>query len=61
MKRLECRDVGFDCDKVIEAESDDEVLRQAGAHVVEQHKMAVTPEMVEQVRGQIRSTDPASP
>ncbi len=60
MKRLECRDAGFNCDKVIEAESEDEIMHQAGQHIVEVHHMTVTPELAEQVRGLIR-TVPGEP
>ena len=32
MKQLRCREVGFDCDAVVRADSEEEVLRQAEAH-----------------------------
>ena len=37
MRELHCADAGLDCDGVIKAETDDEVLRQAGTHVAEKH------------------------
>ncbi len=54
MKVLHCRDVGFDCDGVIRAESEEEVLRQAAEHAQTQHGVQVTPELANQVRSKIR-------
>lgn len=57
-KVLNCRDVGFDCEGVIRAESEDEVMRQAAEHARTVHGVdEVTPEMAEQIRGQIRDED----
>ena len=54
-KVLRCRDVGFDCEGVIRAESDEEVMRQAAEHARSVHGMdAITPEVAEQIRAQIR-------
>lgn len=38
-RELRCRDVGFDCDAVVTAESDDEILRQAAEHAKDVHAM----------------------
>ncbi|CAN5741875.1 hypothetical protein BH20CHL3_BH20CHL3_08440 [soil metagenome] len=38
-KELHCRDVGPDCDAVVEAESDEEVLAQVAAHAKDAHGM----------------------
>ena len=54
MKRLNCRDAGFDCEGVIEAESNDEVLDLAGQHAKEVHGVEVTPEMADAISSQIR-------
>ena len=55
MKVLNCRDVGFDCDGVIRAETEEEILQQAVQHVADVHSInEVSPEMAEQVRAQIR-------
>ena len=54
MKRLHCRDAGFDCEGVIEAESSDEVLGLAGQHAKEVHGVEVTPEMADAFALQIR-------
>lgn len=57
MKRLRCRDAGFDCDYEVVAASDDEILQQAAAHVTGTHELEVTPELVEQVKGLIQEVD----
>ena len=54
MRRLHCRDAGFDCEGVIEAESTDEVLGLAGQHAKEVHGVDVTPEMAAAISTQIR-------
>jgi predicted small metal-binding protein len=38
-RELHCRDVGFDCDAVVVAESDDEILAQAAEHAQTVHGM----------------------
>jgi predicted small metal-binding protein len=54
MKELKCRDAGFDCDGVIQGESVDDVLAQAGPHAKEVHGVDVTPEMAGQLRTLVR-------
>ena len=55
MKVLRCRDVGFDCDAVVRAESDEQVLTQAAEHAQTVHGLTeITPEVVETVRAAIR-------
>jgi predicted small metal-binding protein len=50
-KVLRCRDVGFDCEAVIRADTDEEVLAQAAAHAKTVHGLKeVTPEVVAAVR-----------
>jgi len=53
-KRLACADLVPGCPQVITAETEDEVLTEAGRHAVAAHGMTVTPELVELVRAQIR-------
>jgi predicted small metal-binding protein len=36
-KELMCRDIGFDCDAVVRADSEEEVMAQAAAHASEVH------------------------
>ncbi|GAB3528502.1 hypothetical protein GCM10027443_06500 [Pontibacter brevis] len=54
MKRLNCRDAGFDCNGVIRAESDEEVLNQASQHAREVHGVNVTTEQAAQLRTLIK-------
>ena len=37
MRELNCRDVGFDCDEVVRAHSDEEVIARAEAHARQVH------------------------
>ncbi|MDQ4146075.1 MAG: DUF1059 domain-containing protein [Actinomycetota bacterium] len=37
MRELHCADAGLDCEGVIKAESDDEVMQQAAAHAASEH------------------------
>jgi predicted small metal-binding protein len=60
MKRLECNDLVPGCDAVVEAETEEEILSQAGRHAVEDHGLEVTPEFVEQARSQIREVQPST-
>jgi predicted small metal-binding protein len=54
MKVLRCRDVGFDCDKVIRAASEEEILRQTAEHAQKVHGTEVTPEVAEKVKSLIK-------
>ena len=57
MKKLRCRDVGFDCDHEIVAESEGEILTQAAEHAQNVHGLKeVTPDVVEAVKGAIQDT-----
>lgn len=55
MKKLHCRDLGFDCTKVIEAESEGEILTQAAEHAQVVHGLQeISPEVVEAVKANIQ-------
>ncbi|GEO05151.1 hypothetical protein AAE02nite_28150 [Adhaeribacter aerolatus] len=54
MKVLKCREVGFDCNAVIRAENENEILQQAAQHARNVHGVEVTPEMAQQVKTLIR-------
>lgn len=54
MKIVRCRDLGFDCDGVVKAETEEELLQQVAAHAKEVHNLDATPEVVVQVKKQIR-------
>ena len=53
MKQLACRDAGFDCDAVVQAETVDGVMEQVRPHAQEAHGVAVTPEMEQQLAGRV--------
>lgn len=54
-KVVNCRDVGFECDGVIRAETEQEALKLVAEHAKQVHGMQeVTPEIVEKVRAVMR-------
>jgi predicted small metal-binding protein len=54
-KVLRCRDVGFECDGVIRAETEEEVLKKAAEHAQSVHNLKeLSDEVVEKVRAAIR-------
>ena len=56
-KEIRCRDVGFDCDGVIRAETEDEALRLAAQHAQSVHGLKeVSPDVVAKVRSVMRET-----
>jgi predicted small metal-binding protein len=57
MKTLRCRDVGFDCEGVIQATSEEEILSQAAEHAQAAHNVQVTPELAEQLKTLIRDEE----
>jgi predicted small metal-binding protein len=59
MKTLACGDIMPGCSATFAAETDDEILQQAGKHAVEAHGLEVTPEVVEMVRSHIHDEDAA--
>ena len=54
-KVLRCNDVGFECDGVIRAETEEEVLKQAAEHARTVHNLQeITDEVVQKVRAAIQ-------
>jgi predicted small metal-binding protein len=54
-KVLRCSDVGFECDGVIRAETEEELLKQAAEHAREAHNLQkISDDIVEKVRAAIR-------
>jgi predicted small metal-binding protein len=54
-KVVRCRDVGFDCDGVVRAETEEAALQMVAEHAKSAHGMeSVPPEVVEKVRSVIR-------
>jgi predicted small metal-binding protein len=55
MKRLACGSVVQDCTAVLEAETEDELLRAVARHAQEAHGMGeIPPSVVDQVRANIQ-------
>ncbi len=54
MKTLACGELMPGCGQSFQAETEDEILAQAGQHAVEAHNLDVTPELVQAVRDHIR-------
>ena len=51
MKTLRCRDAGFDCAAVMRAETEEEVLQQAGEHARTVHNLSeISEQTVEKIR-----------
>ncbi len=54
-KVVVCRDLGFECEGVIRAETEEEALKLAAGHAKEVHGMEeFSPEVVEKVRAVMR-------
>lgn len=54
-KVVRCRDVGFDCDGSVRAETEEEALKQVAAHAKSAHNIdTVPPEVVEKVKQVMR-------
>jgi predicted small metal-binding protein len=52
---IRCKDVGFDCDGIIRAETEEEALQQAAQHAKEAHGLdEVTDEIIAQVQAAMR-------
>ena len=55
MKELKCRDAGFDCEAVVRADSEDEIMAQAAEHVRDVHGLTeIDDTTANQIRAQIR-------
>lgn len=59
-KVVHCRDVGFDCDGVVRAETEEEALSMVAEHAKTVHGLeTVSPEVAEKVRSVMRE-EPAA-
>ena len=61
MKTFRCQDAGFDCNAVIKAESEDEILKQAAQHAATVHQVEVSPAMAAQIRSLIKDDNAMDP
>jgi predicted small metal-binding protein len=56
MKELQCKDVGFACDAVVRADTEEEVLRQGAEHARTAHGLTtLDSETVAKIRSKIRT------
>jgi len=54
-KVIHCRDVGFDCDGIIRAQTEAEALQMAADHAQRAHGLdEVTPEVLKKIRSVMR-------
>ena len=57
MKEVHCRDIGFDCEAVIRADTEEEVMAQAAEHAREVHGIEqLDSETTETIRSVTRAT-----
>ena len=55
-KVIHCEDVGFECEGVVRAETEEEVIKLAGHYAIEVHDVKeITLEMVTAVKAAIRT------
>lgn len=57
MKQLACRDLGMDCDFIVTAETEEEIMSKGGEHGKEVHGYTdedFTPEMIDKVKSAIK-------
>lgn len=54
-KVIHCKDVGFDCDGVIRANTEEEAMQQAATHAREVHGVTdISQEVVEKIKSVMR-------
>jgi len=57
-KVIRCRDVGFDCDGVIKAKTEEEALKLAAQHAMSVHGVKeITPKIAAKVKSVIRDSN----
>ncbi len=55
-KKMRCRDLGMNCEFEANADTDEEILRQASAHARSAHQITdMPPELTAKVRAAIRT------
>jgi predicted small metal-binding protein len=56
MKKLVCREAGFDCDAVVTGATDEEVIRKAREHGAQKHNMQqMSPDQERALRARIKT------
>jgi predicted small metal-binding protein len=59
-KKLNCRDVGVDCDATFSGETEEEIMTQAVDHARAEHGFEeIPPELAEKARGAIQDVQAA--
>jgi predicted small metal-binding protein len=59
MLSLACRDAGFDCDRIVRGETEEEIMKSVSEHAMTVHGMKpedLTPELMEKIKSLIRQT-----
>ena len=60
-KVIRCRDIGYDCDGILHAYNEEELLSKVAAHALEQHGLRrVTPDVIEKLRFVMQDGDVAA-
>ena len=60
-KVIRCRDVGYDCDGILHAYNEEELLGKVAAHAREKHDLRwVTPDVIEKLRFVMQEEDVAA-
>ena len=57
MLSLACRDAGFDCDRVVRGETEEDIMKSVSEHAMSVHDMKpedLTPELMEKIKSLIR-------
>ena len=54
MKTLHCNDAGFDCEAVMKATTEEDVMNQAAQHAQTVHGVTITPELAAGIKTLIR-------
>ncbi len=58
MKTLSCREAGFDCDYLVQAETEEEIMQKGQEHAKSAHGLKeedCTPEFKEKLKGLIKT------
>jgi predicted small metal-binding protein len=53
MKTINCREAGFQCDYIVRAQNEEEVMKNGADHAIKEHGMKpedITPEFKEKVK-----------
>jgi predicted small metal-binding protein len=59
MKTLACRDVGYNCDCILEGKTEEDVIKDGLEHALQEHGMKredVTPELKAKLKGLVHNS-----